>query len=209
MATVLIGADICPIGDNVPLLRAGDKKGLFNDLLGELESADLRLANLECPLIQGPSPIRKTGPVFGADPECIRGIKAGGFDLLCLANNHILDHGAGGLKSTLEVCRSAGIETVGAGENLEFARRMWIRQVAGVRVGVLAMAEHEFSIATRKDWGANPLDLIEYVRTVQARRGEFDYLIVLVHGGDEFLVPSPRIKKTCQFLVEMLSLIHI
>lgn len=203
MATVLIGADICPIGDNVPLLRAGDKQGLYNDLLEEMQGADLRMANLECPLIRSPSPIRKTGPVFGADPECLRGVQAGGFDLLCLANNHILDHGEAGLRSTLDVCRSGGVETVGAGENLEAARRMWIRNVAGVRVAVVAMAEHEFSIATRTSWGANPLDLIEYVRTVQARRADYDYLIVLVHGGDEFLVPSPRIKKTCQFLVEM------
>ena len=133
MATVLIGADICPIGDNVPLLRAGDKQGLYNDLLEELQSADLRMANLECPLIRNPSPIRKTGPTFGADPECLRGVKAGGFDLLCLANNHILDHGEAGLRSTLDVCASAGVETVGAGENLGAARRMWIRTVAGVR----------------------------------------------------------------------------
>lgn len=203
MASLLIAADICPIGNNVPLLKAGDAQALYNDLLPELQSADLRLANLECPLVRQLSPIRKTGPVFDAPPECLNGIKAGGFDLLCVSNNHILDHGEAGLQSTLQACRSAGVATVGAGANLEVAGRMWIREVAGVRVGVVAMAEHEFSIATATTWGANPLDLIDFVRVLRANKNRYDYLVVLVHGGDEFLVPSPRIKKTCRFLVEM------
>jgi hypothetical protein len=47
------------------------------------------------------------------------------------------------------------------------------------------------------------LDVIEFVRTVRAAQGTYDYLIVLVHGGDEFHVPSPRVQTTCRFLVEM------
>lgn len=203
MATVMIGADICPIGDNVPLLQAGNKQALYHDLIPEMEKADLRLANLECPFITAPSPIRKTGPVFGASNDCINGIVAGGINVLCLANNHIMDHGEAGLRNTLQTCARAGISTVGAGENLAAARRMLIQRVAGVRVAILAMAEHEFSIATPNSWGANPLDVIDYVRNVRERRSEFDYLIVLFHGGDEFLVPSPRVQDTCRFLVEM------
>jgi hypothetical protein len=42
------------------------------------------------------------------------------------------------------------------------------------------------------------------VRTVRAARGQLDYLIVLFHGGPEFLhLPSPRLKETCHFLIEM------
>jgi poly-gamma-glutamate synthesis protein (capsule biosynthesis protein) len=203
MATVVIGADICPIETNRPFFKSGDAKTLFNDLLPEFESADLTIANLECPLIRKPSPILKTGPVFGEDGDCINGIRAAGIDILNLANNHILDHGPAGLENTLRVCADAGIETVGAGENLGQARKMLVRKLGSLRVGILAVAEHEFSIATRDSWGANPLDMIDFVRNVNSRRGEFDYLIVLLHGGDEFLVPSPRIKDTCHFMIEM------
>jgi poly-gamma-glutamate synthesis protein (capsule biosynthesis protein) len=203
MPTVLIGADICPIEANTQYLIRGDTETLFHDLLPEFEAADLVLANLECPLIERPSPIRKTGPTFGEAPSCINGIKAGGIDVLCLANNHILDHGAAGLANTLKVCAEAGIATVGAGRNLAEARKILIRELGGVRVGILAVAEHEFSIATRDSWGANPLDPVDVVRNVRAQWDQFDYLIVLVHGGDEFLVPSPRIKETCRFMIEM------
>ncbi len=139
----------------------------------------------------------------GVPGACVEGIRSAGIDVLGLANNHIMDHGAAGLEYTLRVCAEADIGTVGAGKNLAAARRMLIREVGGVRVGIIAMAEREFSIATREEWGANPLDLIDFVRNVAENRGRFDYLVALVHGGYEFApYPSPRIRNTCRFLVE-------
>ena len=87
------------------------------------------------------------------------------------------------------------IATVGAGENLGAARGMLVLKVGMMRVGILAMAEHEFSIARRDYRGANPLDLVDFVRNVDSRKGHFDYFIVLLHGGDGFFVPSPRINE--------------
>jgi poly-gamma-glutamate capsule biosynthesis protein CapA/YwtB (metallophosphatase superfamily) len=203
MANILIGADICPIEGNRPYFAAGDAENLFHDLLPEMRSSDLVIANLECPLIRAPSPMPKTGPIFGESPDVVRGIQAAGIGVLCLANNHILDHGPRGLKSTMDACRSVGIETVGAGANLESASRMLIRNAGGVRVGIMACAETEFSIATASTWGACPLDLPRFVRTVRSFQGQFDHLIVLVHGSAEFHAPTPRIQDVCRFLVEM------
>ena len=204
MIRVLIGGDICPIERNAAMFERGDAEGLFHDLLQDLGRADLVIANLECPLIERPTPIAKTGPVFGQSTACINGIRAAGIDALCLANNHALDHGPQGLESTLRTCRRAGVLTVGAGANLAEARQILVREVGGVRVGVLAMAEHEFSIATPVTPGANPFDLIDFVRSAAANRAACDYLIVLLHGGAEFLaLPSPRLKETCHFLIEM------
>ena len=203
MASILIAADICPIEGNLPYFKRGDANSLFNDLLEEFQQADLTIANLECPLIEQPAPVLKTGPVFGVASQCIDGIKHAGIKVLSLANNHIMDHGPSGLKNTLAVCARAGIETVGAGENIEAARRILVRDLNGTRVAILSVAENEFSIAAKDRWGANPLDLIDFVRTVRSHQGQFDYLIVLVHGGDEFHVPSPRVKDTCHFLIEM------
>jgi poly-gamma-glutamate synthesis protein (capsule biosynthesis protein) len=203
MLTILIGADLCPIGGNRQYFVAGDAKSLFNDLLPEFQQADLCLANLECPLVEQSTPILKTGPTFGEPTSCLNGIKAAGISVLGLANNHILDHGAAGLKNTLKACAQAGIGVAGAGENLEAARRIWIKDFNGFRVGILAVAEREFSIATKDSPGANPLDLIDCVRNLKSTGDKFDYLIVLLHGSDEFHVPTPRIKNTCHFLVEL------
>ncbi len=120
-----------------------------------------------------------------------------------MANNHILDHGAQGVENTLRLAQSAGMATVGAGRNLAEARRILIRKVGDLRIGLLAVAEHEFSIAAADSPGANPLDLIDIVRNIAEHRGKWDYLIVLLHGGNEgYPYPSPCLMETCRFLVE-------
>jgi hypothetical protein len=201
--TVLIGADICPIEGNSSYFQAGDAPALFNDLLPDLQSADVVMANLEGPLVDRPTPIQKTGPTFGEPSACINGIKAGGIDVLTLANNHIMDHGPEGLANTLDVCAKAAIQCVGAGKNLAEARKILVVSAGGLRLGILAVAEREFSIAGKSTPGANPIDIPDFVRNVAENRGRFDYLIVLLHGADEFHVPTPRIQDTCRFMIEM------
>lgn len=204
MINIIIGGDVCPMGRNLPLFKRGDAKGIFNDLLLDLEEADLSVVNLECPFINEHTPITKCGPALGVESDCINGLKEAKIDIFNLANNHIMDHGPKGLKNTLEVCAQAGISTIGVGENLSEARQIFIKEISGVRIGILAVAEHEFSIAMDNKCGANPLDLIDYVRNVRAQRDNFDFLIVLIHGGNEYYpFPSPRLQKTCRFMVEM------
>ena len=203
MISVLIGGDLCPIGRNLPFFKEGDAAGLFNDLLPEFEQADLSIVNLECPLIEDERPIKKVGPVLGAPRESINGLAAAGIDVVNLANNHILDHGPEGLASTLEACRQNGIDSVGADANIREARKILVREVKGLRIGILALAEHEFSIAGANRPGSNPLDLIDFVRNVDTHRQEFDYLIVLLHGGNEhYAYPRPQLMNICRFFVE-------
>lgn len=204
MINIIIGGDLCPINRNLPLFQKGDAKSIFHDLLIEFENADLSIVNLECPLINENTPIIKEGPVHAVSSDCINGIKALNIDVLCLANNHILDHGAKGLLNTLRVCTDAGLVTVGAGENLKAASKIIVKEIKGIRIGILGVAEHEFSIATEDTPGANPLDIISIVRTIKSQKNEFDYLIVLVHAGaSEYPLPSPRLRDICRFIVEM------
>lgn len=201
---VVIGGDICPIGLNEPYFIGGDAGSVFNDLLPEFENADLSIANLECPLINKKNPIEKAGPVLGVSSDSINGLKNASIDILNLGNNHIMDHGSEGLFNTLTLCSKAGIKTVGAGENLQEARKILIVKIGGVSIGILSLAEHEFSIATKNLCGANPLDLADFVRNMKSNSPLIDYLIVLVHGGNEhYPYPSPRLKDTCRFMIEM------
>jgi len=204
MTTVIIGGDVCPSSDNLSYFMSGDARSVFNDLLDEFEKSDLVVANLECPLIEDSSPIKKHGPVLGADIGCKRTLSGAGIDVLNLANNHIMDHGRSGLESTLRACSGAGIATVGAGRSLSEARRILIRNIKGLKVAVMGMAEREFSAASNNSWGANSLDAVDFVRNISKAKKDYDYLIVLVHGGNEhYPYPSPRMKNVCRFLVEM------
>jgi len=203
MVKIIIGGDICPSANDQELFEKGDAASIFGPLHSEFLEADYSIVNLECPLYDENSPILKAGPNLKASVESVNGICAAGIHAVNLANNHVLDHGAAGLCSTIETCNSKGIITIGAGQNLNEARHIQVISVQDIRIGILGIAEHEFSIATDQSWGANPLDLIDYVRNVRARRAEYDYLIVLFHGGCEhYPLPSPRLREICHFLVE-------
>lgn len=203
MATIIIGGDLCPIGKNRIPFENGDSEAIFNELLNEFKNSDITLVNLECPLITQESPIPKVGPILSAPENCITGIKNAHIDTVNLSNNHIMDHGGEGLLNTIATCSKNKIATVGAGVNIQEARKMLIRNIDDIRVGIVAFTEHEFSVATKDSPGANPLDIIDCLRNIRSNEGLFDYLILLIHGGKElYPYPTPGLMNTCRFFAE-------
>lgn len=201
--SVIIGGDVYPGESHSNFFEQGDATAIFGDVLSEFQTADCSVVNLECALFDGNAPIIKNGPALKASTKSINALINAQITAVNLANNHILDHGEEGLRSTMDVCEKSGIMTFGAGPDLQSARKIQVLSVQNIRIGFLGLAEHEFSIATEESWGASPLDLIDYVRNVRISRPDFDYLVVLLHGGSEhYPFPSPRIMKICRFLIE-------
>ncbi len=142
------------------------------------------------------SPIKKSGPRLRAPTETVAGLKVMGVDVANLSNNHILDHGEQGLKTTLEALRSREIRTVGVAMDLNSAKKPLIMEKCGVRVGIYACCEHEYSYATDTNGGANPIELFDSFEDVETLRENCDLLIVLYHGGREgFEYPMPFQRK--------------
>ena len=198
---ILIGGDFAPVGKNLPFLRAGNSSRIFGETIELFVRSTFSIVNLECPLIHKKSPILKAGPHLEAPVEVLDSL--GFINAFNLANNHILDHGPRGLESTINACRERGNLTVGAGENIKQAAKPLLFGDQGLRVGIISMAEHEFSVCSPSEWGANPLDIRHFVRTVQENMHKWDFLIVLVHGGIEhYPFPTPELKNNCRFMVE-------
>jgi len=79
--------------------------------------------------------------VLKNDVEAIEGIKYAGFNLMNLANNHILDYYERGLFDTMDILDKNGIKYAGAGRNLEEARKPAIMEVKSMKVGMLAYTD--------------------------------------------------------------------
>ncbi|MCC6126716.1 MAG: CapA family protein [Pirellulales bacterium] len=202
-ARIIIGSDLCPTAANESYFREGRIEELFGDLLPLFQGAELSIINLECPAVERPSPQLKSGPNLSCHPDCLKSLAEAGIDLVGLANNHVMDHGEAGLECTLRTCDKFGLAAIGAGPNLAAARRHFVGDVGGIRIGVVAAAEREWIAAGEATAGVNPLDAVEFVRFVKRERASFDKLIVLLHGGNEHNpYPSPRMVDTCRFLVE-------
>lgn len=202
--SIIIGGDFCPINKNLPFFQSGFIEEITSDFLDLFHSQDLFILNLECPLYDGNSPILKIGPHLRASTNCIKGISKLGVNLFTLANNHILDHDEAGLNSTLDTLENAGIENVGAGIDIAAARKPIIKEVNGLRIGIMAIAEIEFSIASEHRGGANPIDLMKLPQQILDIRNQVDYLIVIIHKGYEgYQYPSPQLYELCHLISDL------
>ncbi len=200
---ILIGADVVPTASNIGAFQTETPKLLFNGLSEVWNAADLRVLNLETPLADGETPANKCGPHLIAPTGCAAGIAALNPTGVCLCNNHILDQGEQGLASTKAALKALQIAFFGAGEDIDEADTPFFFVKHGVRIGFYAVCEHEFSIATERTAGANPLDLVNLSDRIRDIRSSCDRLIVLYHGGREhYEYPSPELQKTCRKIAD-------
>ncbi|NPV51416.1 MAG: CapA family protein [Candidatus Methanofastidiosum sp.] len=201
---LIIAGDLVPTQSNIDLFSNADITALLGEeLLSVWNSADIRIFNLEVPLTDKEDPIDKCGPNLIAPTSTVNGIKALNPSLLTLANNHILDQGMQGFKSTQDILNKNEIPFIGVGENLSEASKPYIFQKDGLKIGIYACAEHEFSIATKNTSGANPFDPLESFDHIVTLKSQCDYVIVLYHGGKEhYRFPSPYLQKVCRKMTE-------
>ena len=175
---------------------------IFGDLQKNIADADISFLNLELPLSSKGKPIKKTGSNLKAHPDCIKAVKGAGFDIVGLANNHIMDFGNEGLEQTILSCKDSSINICGAGENLKEAQQITIVESCGLKIAYIAVAEHEFSIAGKDRAGAAPLDPVDNTLQIESVRNEADLIFVSIHGGNEYFpLPRPNLRKLSRYFI--------
>ena len=197
---IIIGADFVPTESNQEYFSNRKmEKLILGELLRIIFDADFKIFNLEVPLANTLTPINKCGPHLIAKTSTVEGYKQLGVNMLVLGNNHILDHGTEGLLSTIDTLNRASIEYVGAGNNITKAAESRGFIYGNRNIGIYACSEHEFSIATDTNPGANPFDPLYSFDHVEMMTKKYDYIIVLYHGGKEhYRYPSPRLQEVCR-----------
>ena len=202
---IFIGGDFAPTVYNFDLFRSGEAIQLYGEeLLEYLDSFDYRIFDFECCFGCGDErKVKKYGPIITAPFETINGIKVIDPSLMILANNHAYNLLDDGLRNTVNVFKDAGIECCGAGENLSEAKKPFIIESKGLRIGIYACAEHEYNYATAQSGGVNPYDpLFSYDDVAELKEG-CDYVIVIYHGGlIEYRFPLPGTRKRLRRFVD-------
>ena len=201
---ILIGGDVIPTPVNFDLFEKSDLDALMGIALKRIwQDADFRIINLEAPFTDAQTPIAKLGPNLRAPKKTFPGLMAMKPSLVGLANNHVLDFGAQGLRDTMEILGSNDISYAGAGENLGRAHKPFIFNADDKTIGVYACAEHEFTIADKDSPGANPFDPLYSLDHISELKQKCDYVIVTYHGGKEYYrYPSPRLKEVCRKIAQ-------
>ncbi|WP_256837659.1 CapA family protein [Ornithinimicrobium faecis] len=187
------------VGDIMLGRKVGDRiqaQGTDAVLAGvreELHDADLTIGNLESPLCSGGTADDKAYPLR-ADPSSLDVLTDGSFDLVSLANNHILDFGPECMDSTTGLLEQADIAHVGVGQTIEAAREPVILESNGMRIAFLAYLQMpvERNGFDSQEWTATDTtpglawaDPTVIAEDVQAAQTDADHVIVLLHSGFE------------------------
>lgn len=176
---------------------------IYNDFLPLIRESDIAVTNLESPLTDYDVPIEKTGPAIKASKKAIGALKYAGFNVVTLANNHIMDFGDYGLIDTLELCDKNNINHVGAGMSHNEASRPLYVELKGKKIAFVNFAENEWSNTYDAKPGANPLNPVANFYTIAEAKKNADFVFVIVHGGHEmYRLPSPQMKETYRFFVD-------
>jgi poly-gamma-glutamate capsule biosynthesis protein CapA/YwtB (metallophosphatase superfamily) len=176
----------------------------WGDVFSVLDTADLRVINLECAITTHRNRWNRTPKTFHfrADPSrAIEVLRAARIDACSLANNHTLDFEEEGLLDTLEYLDAAGIRRTGAGRNLEEAARPAILDAPnGEKVALLAFTDNEPPFAAGVDHpGTNYLstsldpEVLDRVEAAiaGAREAGADTVVFSNHWGPN-MVERPR-----------------
>jgi len=201
---ILIAGDLIPNVKTIELIKKGKVTEFAPSVSKIIKQGDISIVNLETPLTINKNPIEKLGYNFMAHSNNVELIKRLGFDTVTLANNHILDQDEQGVLDTINTCHDAGIKTVGAGKNLEDAKKPLIIDIKNKKIGIINLCEQEFSIATESSAGSNPYNAINAYYQITDLKRQVDVLIVLLHGGLEYHhIPLLSFKNNCKYMIDL------
>jgi poly-gamma-glutamate synthesis protein (capsule biosynthesis protein) len=176
-----------------------------------LAEADLVVLNLECCISERGRPWDAPGKpfFFRAPPRAVELLVLLGTDCVTLANNHALDYGVDALADTRDHLAAAGIATVGAGNDLQQARRPALLTAGGLRVAVLGITDHPADFAAAPDRpGVAFADLGRQVpdwltALVREAGAQADVTLVTPHWGPN-MTPAPvrHVRRAARALVD-------
>lgn len=199
--SLFVSGDICPKWKIDRKLVKGDVEAVFGDTLKLIRSSDLSVLSLEAPLTQRRKQIVKCGVALKGPPAIAKCLPDAGYNIACLANNHILDYDEKGLTDTVDVLKRNGIRSFGVGQNQADATKPLVITRRGKRFAFIGVAETEFTCA-EDGWGAGRLLPTENYELIADTARKVDSVIVFVHGGNEFCpFPSPRMVCTYRSFV--------
>ena len=153
--------------------------------LEEFRQADVSMVNLEAPFTSAAQPLPGKKFNFKAPVENVQVLQNGGIDIVNLANNHAMDYQSAGLLETTQTLQKAGIQSVGAGENIKAARRPVIMDVKGKKVAYLGYYDADLHAATAQGAGTNPRHNDRVAADIKALRKQVDWIVVNYHWGEE------------------------
>ena len=202
---------LCFCGDinfqdgGIPMTKLAQEGGdltrcISPELLKIMNDADITVINNEFTYTTRGTALAGKAWTFRAKPESVSLLHEMGVDIAILANNHAYDYGEISLTDTMETLKNAGIDYVGAGYNLEEAKRAVYKTIQGKTVAFVAASRAEKNIKTpmatetkpgilrcyKKGEASNIDEEAEFIDAIREAKKNADFVIAIVHWGADY-----------------------
>ena len=202
---------LCFCGDinfqdgGIPMTKLAQEGGdltrcISPELLKIMNDADITVINNEFTYTTRGTALVGKAWTFRAKPESVSLLHEMGVDIAILANNHAYDYGEVSLTDTMETLKNAGIDYVGAGYNLEEAKRAVYKTIQGKTVAFVAASRAEKNIKTpmatetkpgilrcyKKGEASNIDEEAEFIDAIREAKKNADFVIAIVHWGADY-----------------------
>lgn len=169
-----------------------DYSKVFENVEEELSSSDFVCGNLETTISGKELEYTNSAYSFNTPIEFLDALKKAGFDMLTLANNHILDRGELGVINTIQSLENRRIEYTGIYRSKQDCDNIYIREIKGCRIAIISTTYgvnseiHGLFIPSEKDY------MIDYLREqAMTLNWQFSWNMSLIGRGIR------KIKKIC------------
>ncbi len=191
--TLVFGGDVLLSESMTNTYSKNNGKGLNNvlskALISEFQNADVAMVNQEFPFSTRGEKMANKQYTFRANPKYVNLFTDMGIDVVSLANNHTLDYGRDAFDDTFSTLDEAGIEYIGAGENLDRAKESFTIDVGGKIITYLAASR----VLPVGDWYASDnksgifstYDTTLLCQEIKEAEEYSDFTVVYVHWGVE------------------------
>jgi poly-gamma-glutamate synthesis protein (capsule biosynthesis protein) len=199
--------------DAVKILFCGDfiSKNPENIILSEefknlMHESDLRCLNFEGAIALG-EPVTIKGTAYL--PQSIDSpawCEKNGFNVISLANNHMVDYGQEALADTINAFKSSIITGAGDWEEAYQVKKV---ELNGLKIGFIALAQCEFGILN-DNWSDRSLRGCAWINhssvnsLIRDVKPGLDYLFIIAHTGVEYCaIPLPEWRDRYKELIDL------
>jgi len=194
-ATISFIGDVS-LADNWYIMPKYDERNkkvygiLSEDVVDIMTTSDVMVANNEFTISDRGAKMPNKYYTFRASPSRLSIYQEMGVDLVTLANNHIYDFGKDAFYDSLDALNQYNIPYIGAGKNIEEAKKPYYFIVNGYKIAFVNATRAEKYIltpeASENSGGVlRCYDPTAFIEVIKETKKNSDYVIALVHWGTE------------------------
>lgn len=185
------GGDVHAEG-SVATRLAASPTGMLDAIEPVFSQADIAVVNLETAVTSRGDPAPGKEFTFRAPASIFGALRAGGLDVVSMANNHGMDYGESGLRDSLAAARRYGFPVIGIGLDGKRAYAPYRMKVNGQRVAILGATQvlddhliDAWTAGPGKPGLASAKEVPRLLQEVRKARRTADTVVVFLHWGVE------------------------